>query len=128
MLVAPVEERGRLRLMYRSTLGGGVYDATVANGVVRAVLRSKATVEVAPRGDGTLTWAVRRRRAGADRAAEERRGRRRAARSGARAVVEREPDRRPVRVRPLHTMAAMRRDHDVVARTHDARLALALEP
>lgn len=57
MLVAPVEERGRLRLMYRSTLGGGVYDATVANGVVRAVLRSKATVEVAPRGDGTLTWA-----------------------------------------------------------------------
>jgi pimeloyl-ACP methyl ester carboxylesterase len=58
VLVAPVEEgAGRLRLMYRSTgIGGGVFDATLKDGIVRAVLPNGSRVILKPDGDGALTW------------------------------------------------------------------------
>ncbi len=58
VLVAPVEEGpGRLRLMYRSTgFGGGVFDATLKDGVLRAVLSNGAKVTLKPEGEGALTW------------------------------------------------------------------------
>jgi pimeloyl-ACP methyl ester carboxylesterase len=58
VLVAPVDEGGRLRLLYRSTgFGGGVFDATVADGAIRAVLSNKSTVTLQPgSGEGTITW------------------------------------------------------------------------
>jgi hypothetical protein len=60
VLVAPVaSEPGRLRLMYRSTgIGGGVFDATVNDGVIRAVLGNKSTVTLRPEGDGTIIWTA----------------------------------------------------------------------
>jgi pimeloyl-ACP methyl ester carboxylesterase len=58
VLVAPVDGgEGRLRLLYRSTgFGGGVFDAAIKDGLLRAVLSNKATVTVKPEGEGTLTW------------------------------------------------------------------------
>jgi pimeloyl-ACP methyl ester carboxylesterase len=58
VLVAPVEEgAGRLRLMYRSTgIGGGVFDATLKDGIVRAVLSNGSRVMLKPDGDGAITW------------------------------------------------------------------------
>ena len=58
VLVAPVDGgAGRLRLLYRSTgFSGGVFDAALKDGALRAVLSNKATVTVAPEGEGALTW------------------------------------------------------------------------
>jgi hypothetical protein len=58
VLVAPVEETpGTLRLLYRSTgFAGGLFDATVGSGVIRAVLSNKSTVTLEPKGDGRITW------------------------------------------------------------------------
>ena len=62
VLVAPVDGgAGRLRLMYRSTgFKGGVYDATVKDGAIRATLSNNATVTLKPiDGGGTLlTYTV----------------------------------------------------------------------
>jgi len=60
ILLAPVaDEPGRLRLMYRSTgITGGVYEATVKDGVIRAVLSNKSTVTLKPEGDGVITWTA----------------------------------------------------------------------
>lgn len=60
VLVAPVDGgAGRLRLLYRSTtLSGGVFDATVKDGVIRAVLSNKSTVVLKPEGEGTITWTA----------------------------------------------------------------------
>ena len=60
VLLAPVaDEPGRLRLMYRSTgITGGVYEATVKDGVIRAVLSNKSTVTLKPEGDGVITWTA----------------------------------------------------------------------
>ena len=60
VLVAPVDGgSGQLRLMYRSTsFRGGVFDATVKDGVVRAVLSNKATVTLKPEGEGTINWTA----------------------------------------------------------------------
>ena len=55
VLVAPVEER-KLRLMYRTGPRGGIWDATVVDGTLRAVLRNKATVVLSARENGTITW------------------------------------------------------------------------
>jgi pimeloyl-ACP methyl ester carboxylesterase len=57
-LVAPVEDGpGRLRLMYRSTgFGGGVFDATLEDGTLRAVLSNGARVTLSPEGEGVITW------------------------------------------------------------------------
>ena len=58
VLVAPVDGgAGQLRLMYRSTgFKGGVYDATVKDGAIRATLSNNATVTLKPGGEGTITW------------------------------------------------------------------------
>jgi pimeloyl-ACP methyl ester carboxylesterase len=58
VLVAPVDGGpGRLRLLYRSTgFGGGVFDAAVTEGVLRAVLSNKSTVTLKPEGEGAITW------------------------------------------------------------------------
>ncbi|PYM25414.1 MAG: hypothetical protein DMD78_06550 [Candidatus Rokuibacteriota bacterium] len=60
VLVAPVDGgAGRLRLMYRSTgFKGGVYDATVKDGAIRATLSNNATVTLKPGGEGTITWTA----------------------------------------------------------------------
>ena len=55
-LVAPVEERGTVRLMYRTQPTGGIYDASIGDGTIRAVLRNNAVVFVSPENDGTVTW------------------------------------------------------------------------
>jgi hypothetical protein len=58
VLVAPVDGgSGRLRLLYRSTgFAGGVFDAAVEDGALRALLPNRATVIVKPEGEGALTW------------------------------------------------------------------------
>jgi hypothetical protein len=61
VIVAPVADDGRLRLMYLTPTTNGVFDVTVANGAVRAVLRNKSHIEVSR--TGTLTWSS----AGGDR-------------------------------------------------------------
>jgi pimeloyl-ACP methyl ester carboxylesterase len=60
VLVAPMAaEAGRVRLLYRSTgMGGGIFEATVQDGVIRAVLSNKSTVTLKPGGDGTITWTA----------------------------------------------------------------------
>jgi pimeloyl-ACP methyl ester carboxylesterase len=60
VLVAPVEDpKGGLRLMYRSTtFAGGVFEATVKDGAIRAVLSNKSTVTLKPEGEGTITWTA----------------------------------------------------------------------
>ena len=61
VLVAPVDGgSGRLRLMYRSSsgFGGGVFDATVNDGGIQAVLSNRSTVILKPEGDGTITWTA----------------------------------------------------------------------
>jgi len=60
VLLAPVSAGpGRFRLMYRSTgITSGVYDATVKDGVIRAVLSNKSTVTLNPDGDGVVTWTA----------------------------------------------------------------------
>ena len=55
-LIEPVDDGGKLKLMYRTGPGGGIYDATITDGVIRAVLRNKATVQVSPQENGTVTW------------------------------------------------------------------------
>ena len=56
-LVAPVVDRGKVRLVYRTAgASPGVYDAVVADGVVTAILRNKATVQLSADGDGTIIW------------------------------------------------------------------------
>jgi pimeloyl-ACP methyl ester carboxylesterase len=58
VLVAPVEEEpGRLRLMYRSTgFGGGVFDAALKDGTLRAVLSNGARVILTPQAEGAINW------------------------------------------------------------------------
>jgi hypothetical protein len=58
--VAPVDGGpGQLRLMYRSTgFAGGVFDAAVKDGVIRAVLSNKSTVTLKPEGEGSITWTA----------------------------------------------------------------------
>jgi pimeloyl-ACP methyl ester carboxylesterase len=58
VLVAPIaSEPGRVRLIYRSTgIGGGVFDATLSEGGIRAVLANKSTVTLSSEGEGTITW------------------------------------------------------------------------
>src|SRR5215470_407325 len=61
VLLAPVSAAasGQLRLLYRSTgITSGVYDATVKDGLIRAVLSNKSTVTLKPEGDGVLTWTA----------------------------------------------------------------------
>ena len=60
VLIAPVaSEPGKLGLMYRSTgFGGGVFDAAVNDGVIRAVLSNKSTVTLKPAQGGTITWTA----------------------------------------------------------------------
>jgi len=60
VLLAPVSSGpGQLRLLYRSTgVTSGVYDATVKDGVIRAVLSNKSTVTLKPDGNGVLTWST----------------------------------------------------------------------
>src|SRR5262249_5562930 len=60
VLLAPVSSgSGQLRLLYRSTgTTSGVYDATVKDGVIRAVLSNKSTVTLKPDGNGVLTWST----------------------------------------------------------------------
>jgi hypothetical protein len=60
VLVAPVEDpKGGLRLMYRSTtFAGGVFEATVKDGAIRAVLSNKSVVTLKPEGEGTITWTA----------------------------------------------------------------------
>ena len=60
ILLAPVSSGpGQLRLLYRSTgTTSGVYDATVKDGVIRAVLSNKSTVTLKPDGNGVLTWTA----------------------------------------------------------------------
>lgn len=60
VLVAPVADPGGgLRLLYRSTsFAGGVFEATVKDGAIRAVLSNKSTVTLKPEGDGTITWTA----------------------------------------------------------------------
>lgn len=55
-LIGPVQEQGKVKLIYRTSPGGGVYDATVTDGAIRAVLRNNATVVVSPDDNGTVTW------------------------------------------------------------------------
>jgi hypothetical protein len=45
-----------MRLVYRTGPSGGVYDASVADGVIRAVLRNNATIVISPADNGTVTW------------------------------------------------------------------------
>jgi hypothetical protein len=57
VLVAPVADPGGVRLLYRSTgVGGGVLDAKILGGSMRAVLPNKSTVTLSPEGHGTITW------------------------------------------------------------------------
>jgi hypothetical protein len=60
VLVAPVEDpKGGLRLMYRSTtFAGGVFEATVKDRAIRAVLSNKSVVTLKPEGEGTITWTA----------------------------------------------------------------------
>jgi len=61
VLVAPIatDEPGKLRLMYRSTgIGGGIFDATTKDGVIRVTLPNKSTVTLKPDGNGTMTWTA----------------------------------------------------------------------
>ncbi len=60
VLLAPVSAGpGQLRLMYRSTgITRGVFDATVKDGVIRAVLPNKSTVTLKPEGGGVVTWTA----------------------------------------------------------------------
>ena len=56
VLVAPVLEGGRLRLVFRTMGGGGVYDASVTDGAIRATVWNRATAIVSAEGSGTLRW------------------------------------------------------------------------
>ncbi len=57
VLVAPVADPRGVRLLYRSTgVGGGVLDARIIGGSMRAVLPNKSTVTLSPDGHGTITW------------------------------------------------------------------------
>jgi pimeloyl-ACP methyl ester carboxylesterase len=56
VVVGPVLERGRLRLIYRTVGSVAIVDATVTDGAIRATLSNKATVVVSPEGAGTLSW------------------------------------------------------------------------
>ena len=55
-LIGPVQEHGKVKLIYRTGPGGGLYDATVTGNAIRAVLQNKATVVVSPDDNGTVTW------------------------------------------------------------------------
>jgi hypothetical protein len=55
-VVAPVQDGGKVKLMYRTVPSGGIWDATVAEGGITAVLRNKATVHVSPEANGTVVW------------------------------------------------------------------------
>ena len=55
-VVAPVDDRGKVRLMYRTVPSGGIWDATIAEGAISAILANKATVVVSPENHGTVTW------------------------------------------------------------------------
>ena len=56
-VVAPVQDGGKVKLMYRTVPSGGVWDATVGEGGITAVLRNRATVHVSPEANGTVVWA-----------------------------------------------------------------------
>jgi hypothetical protein len=54
VLLALVEDRGRLRLFYSSTgFGARVLDMSVTNGVAVATLPNQATIRLSP---GSITW------------------------------------------------------------------------
>jgi len=57
VLVAPVAGPRGVRLLYRSTgTAGGVLDAKIIGGSMRAVLPNKSTVTLSADGHGTITW------------------------------------------------------------------------
>ena len=56
VLVVPVPDPRGVRLAYRSTGGGGVFDAKIAGDSMHAVLTNKSTVTLSPDGGGTITW------------------------------------------------------------------------
>lgn len=57
VVVGPVLDGGRLRLMYRTVTSNHLVDATVTGGAIRGTLSNKATIVVSPDGTGsTLTW------------------------------------------------------------------------
>lgn len=57
VLVAPVSDPRGVRLLYRSTgTAGGVLDAQIIGGTMRAVLPNRSTVTLSPNGHGTITW------------------------------------------------------------------------
>ena len=55
-LIGPIDERGTVRLMYRTGPSGGVHDATIGGDTIHAVLPNKATVTVSAENSGTVTW------------------------------------------------------------------------
>ena len=56
VLVAPVAGSPGVRLLYRSTGGGGgEFDARIAGGSLHATLANKSTVTMSPDGGGTIT-------------------------------------------------------------------------
>lgn len=57
VLVAPVDDSRGPRLLYQSTgIGGGVYEATISGGSIRALLPNKSSVTLSPDDNGTITW------------------------------------------------------------------------
>ena len=55
-VVAPVQDQGKLKLMYRTGPSGGIWDATIGESGITAVLRNKATVHVSSEANGTVVW------------------------------------------------------------------------
>jgi pimeloyl-ACP methyl ester carboxylesterase len=57
VLVAPVANARDVRLLYRSTGSkGGVLDAKIIGGLMRATLPNRSTITVSPDSYGTITW------------------------------------------------------------------------
>jgi pimeloyl-ACP methyl ester carboxylesterase len=62
VLVALVDDGGQLRLLYRSTGStGGVLDADVEGGAIRATLKNGATVTLTTDDGGTIAWTASNR-------------------------------------------------------------------
>ncbi len=57
VLVAPVADARGVRLLYRSTGSrGGVLDAKITGGSMRAMLPNRSTITLSPDSHGTITW------------------------------------------------------------------------
>src|SRR5262249_34309153 len=56
VVIGIVDERGQLRLLYNTRGTGGVYDATIVDGTIRATLTNRSTIVVSPEDEGTVTW------------------------------------------------------------------------